>query len=218
MLTNWGVHHLDVILWAMGALAPVSVHCAGGKLVVNDLADTPDTIEATWEFPGWLMQYRYRGFNTFHSVQDRPHHHGICFYGNKATLVIDRHGYQIWENDRPGQVSERIEAVPYFDRNHPTRSEQDGPWQRCFVDVVQGKRAVPLELEESHQATVWCQLANVAYRVGRRIGWDGVKEEIPDDAEAGAWLQRERRRGYELPGWGEAKKRTERTEGKEKNG
>lgn len=212
MLTNWAVHHFDVILWAMGARAPESVHCAGGKMVVNDLADTPDTIEATWTFPSWLMQYRYRGFNTFHSVQDRPHHHGICFYGNEATLVLDRHGYQIWENDRPGQVSERMNAVPYFDRNNPMRSEQDGPWQRWFVEVVQGKRAVPLELEESHQATVWCQLANIAYLVERRIGWDGVKEEIPEDPEAGALLERERRSGYELPEWGPREKRIEKEE------
>jgi hypothetical protein len=34
--------------------------------VVDDLADTPDTQEATGEFPGFLMQYRYRGFNNFH--------------------------------------------------------------------------------------------------------------------------------------------------------
>jgi predicted dehydrogenase len=201
MLTNWGVHHLDIIYWAMNGPAPVSVHCAGGKFVVKDLADSPDTIEATWEFPGWLMQYRYRGFNTFHSVQDRPHHHGICFYGSEATLVIDRHGYQIWENDRPGQVSERMEAVPYFDRNQPMRSEQDGPWQRWFIECVQGKRAVPLELEESHQATVWCQLANIAYLAGRKISWDGERETIPGDAEAAARLERARRPGYELPDW-----------------
>jgi predicted dehydrogenase len=199
MLTNWGVHHLDVIFWAMNAPVPESVQCAGGKFVVEDVADSPDTIEATWEFPGWLMQYRYRGFNTFHTVQDRPHHHGICFYGNRATLVIDRHGYHIRDNDQPGQVAERMDAIPYFDRNNPLRSEQDGPWQRLFIDCVQEKQQVPLTLEDSHQATVWCQLANIAYLTGRRIQWDARTENIPGDTEAAALLDRPRRRGYELP-------------------
>ena len=38
---------------------------------------TPDTIEASWHFSDWLMQYRYRGFNNFHNVPYRPNHHGI---------------------------------------------------------------------------------------------------------------------------------------------
>jgi len=92
-----------------------------------------------------------------------------------------------------------MQAVPYFDRNHPMRSEQDGPWQRWFVDCVQGKRELPLELDASHQATVWCHLANLAYLVGRKIRWDGAREEIPGDPEAASRLARERRRGYELP-------------------
>ncbi len=98
MLTNWAIHHIDIILWAMQAWSPEAVVCSGGKYVVDDMADTPDTIEAAWEFPGWAMHYQYRGFNNYHSVQGRPNHHGICFHGNKATMVLDRFGYQICDD------------------------------------------------------------------------------------------------------------------------
>ena len=200
MMTNWAIHHIDIILWAMNDYSPASAVCSGGKLVVDDMADTPDTIEASWRFSDWVMHYQYRGFNNFHSVQDRPHHHGICFYGTKATLVLDRYGYQIWNDGNPKEVAERMGAVPYFDANEPTKSEQDGRWQRLFVDCVQGKKQPPLTLEQSHQGTVCCHLANISYLCGgRRILWDGRTETISSDAEAARLLSRPRRSGYELP-------------------
>lgn len=199
MLTNWAVHHIDIILWAMQEWSPKRVSCSGGKMIVNDLADSPDLIEASWTFPRWLMQYRYRGFNNFHVAPQRPHHHGIAFHGEEATLVLDRQGYSVWEKDAPGEVSEERTAVPYFDRDHPMRSEQDGPWQRWFVECVQEKRKLPLPLEQSHSATVCCHLANVSYRSKRSVNWDGERERIPGDTEAESLLDRPRRTGYELP-------------------
>jgi predicted dehydrogenase len=196
MMTNWAIHHIDIILWAMQTWSPMAVSCCGGKYIVDDAADTPDTMQASWEFPGWLMQYDYRGFNNYHKFQGRPNHHGICFHGNQATLVIDRMGYELWD-DTKREIVERMSAVPYFDEKNPTRSEQDGPWHRAFIDCVKHGRKPPVALEESHQATVCCHLANIAYRVGRKIRWD--QETIPGDEEAARLLSRPRRKGYELP-------------------
>jgi predicted dehydrogenase len=200
MLTNWAVHHIDIILWAMNEHSPQSAVCAGGKWAVDDMADTPDTIQASWHFSNWLMQYEYRGFNNFHAVQNRPNHHGICFHGTRATMVLDRHGFEIREDKSPGEIAESMTAVPYFNPAQPTRSEQDGPWHRLFIDCVKGGRRPPLTLEESHRATVCCHLANISYLCeGRRLGWDAASESIPGDSEAAGLLTRPRRKGYELP-------------------
>jgi predicted dehydrogenase len=199
MMTNWAVHHIDIILWAMQSYVPSAAVCTGGKFVIDDIADTPDTIEASWEFPGWVMQYRYRGFSNFHPNPSRPSHHGIAFHGNEATLVIDRHGYELWAESNPKEVAEKMSAVPYFTASDPGRSEQDGRWQRSFIDCVKEKKSPPLSLEESHQGTVCCQLANISYLVGRKVRWDGKAESISDDKEAAALLDRPRRKGYELP-------------------
>ena len=70
------------------------------------------------------------------------------------------------------------------------------------VDVAaisnEGKRP-PVELEQSQQATVCCHLANIAYRTGRKLRWDGDREAIIGDGEAAPLLNRRRRKGYELP-------------------
>ena len=42
-------------------------------------------------------------------------------------------------------------------------------------------------------------LSNIARQLGRKIRWDPVKEQILDDAEANALLDRPRRKGWELP-------------------
>ena len=165
MLTNWAVHHIDIILWAMQVQWPTEVACPGGKFVVDDMADTPDTIEASWQFPNFLMQYSYRGFNNFHTVQSRPQNHGICFHGNRATMVLDRSGYEIWEDRNPGKSVEKV-ANPRYWRDGKPGNEVDGPWQRLFLDCVKENKRPPIDLEESHRATACCHLANIAYLTG----------------------------------------------------
>ena len=198
MMTNWAIHHIDIILWAMKAHVPGTVAGPGGKFVVDDLADTPDTMDASWRFPGFLMQYTYRGFNNFQPIQDRPKGHGILFHGTNATMVLDRSGYAIYDDRDPAKVVEKEDNARYW-RDGKPGNEVDGPWQRTFLDCLKSNTRPAVTLEESHQATACCHLANIAYRVGRSIQWDGAAETIAGDGEAAALLSRPRRAGYELP-------------------
>jgi predicted dehydrogenase len=198
MLANWAVHHIDFILWAMNATSPTGASCPGGKFVVDDLADTPDTVEASWQFGDFVMHYTYRGFNSFHTVLHRPAGHGICFHGNRATLLLDRSGYEVYEDRNPAKIVDRADNPRHWGDGLPG-NEVDGPWQRTFVDCVKQQKQPPLELEASHQATACCHLANTAYLVGRSIAWDGDREQIDGDEAAAALLSRPRRAGYELP-------------------
>jgi predicted dehydrogenase len=198
MMTNWAVHHIDIVLAAMKVTSPQAVNCSGGKFVVNDLADTPDTMEASWEFPNFVMQYRYRGFNNFHTIPNRPHHHGICFHGDKATMVLDRSGYEIWEDSDPARSIEKESNPRYYGDGKPG-NEVDGPWQREFLDCIKEGRRPPLDLRQSHEATLCCHLANISYLCGRKVHWNAESEEIHNNSAATALLARSRRRGYELP-------------------
>ncbi len=198
MLTNWAVHHIDIILWAMQAEWPSAVACPGGKWVVDDMADTPDTVEASWQFPDFLMQYSYRGFNNFHKVQSRPQQHGICFYGNRATMVLDRSGFEIWEDRNPARSVEKVDNPRYWRDGQPG-NEVDGPWQRLFLDCIKQNKPSPIDLEESHRATACCHLANIAYLTGESFHWQGADESIHDHPAASTLLERPRRAGYELP-------------------
>ncbi|MBI4606858.1 MAG: Gfo/Idh/MocA family oxidoreductase [Planctomycetes bacterium] len=198
MVTNWAVHHVDTILWAMAAgsgsrgaapaLAPTSASCTGGLLATDTASDAPDTVEATWELPGWVLSYSYCGYSNVHRVPSRPHHHGILFTGDRGSLLLDREGYEVFDSASPRKPTERAGKSP-----------QDGPWQRHFVDCVVDGKEQAVSLEESHRATLVCLLGNIAYHTRRRIPWDAAMETIPGDAEAAAMLSRPRRKGFELP-------------------
>ena len=204
ILTNWAVHHIDSILWALGNPAPTAVSCSGGTFVIDDMADTPDTLEATWEFPGWVLKYRYRGYNNFRPFHSRPKSHGILFHGDRATMFLDRDGYEIWDDEQFRSWNENPEAPVEREVNRPALpsgvgNESDGVWQERFLHNLRTGAPAPADLEESHQATVCCHLANISYVTGRKISWDAKKERIPGDAGAARLLQRPRRAGYELP-------------------
>jgi hypothetical protein len=144
------------------------------------------------------MQYCYRGFNNFRTIQNRPYNHGICFHGERATMALDRNGYEIWEDRDPAKSVEREDNPRHWGDGKPG-NEVDGPWQRLFVNCIQQGKRPPGGLEQSHQATVCCHLANIAYRTGRKLRWDGDREAIIGDGEAAPLLNRRRRKGYELP-------------------
>jgi predicted dehydrogenase len=188
MMTNWAVHHVDIILWAMQATSPGRASCLGGQFVLKELGDIPDTLQASWEFPDFLMQYWLRGQSKFPAQLSRPFDHGIAFHGDQATLLLDRFGYEVYDEKSLKQPAEKVGPTP-----------QDGPWHRTFVDCVKEGRQPPVDLEQSHQATACCHLGNIAYRTKRTIRWDGQAEQILGDDEAAAMLSRPRRRGYELP-------------------
>jgi len=109
---------------------------------------------------------------------------------------------ECWNYHNTGQRAEpieRVRAVPYFDPKDPMRSEQDGPFQRLFVDSIREGKPPMIDIEHSHKATVCCHLANIAYLTRSTVHWDGATETIANNPAASALLARPRRRGYELP-------------------
>lgn len=188
MMTDWGVHHIDIILWAMKVDSAERVSCMGDQFVVEDIWDAPDTFQASWKFPDFLLQYWLRGQSKFPAQLSRPFDHGIAFHGNQATLLLDRHGYEVFDEKDFKRPAESSGPTP-----------QDGPWHRTFVDCVKAGQPAPMDIEQSHQATVCCHLGNIAYHTRRTIRWDGQNERILGDDEASAMLSRPRRAGFELP-------------------
>jgi len=81
MLTDWGVHLIDVVHWAMGVEAPRTVSFAGGKYVVQDNTETPDTFDVTYEYPAsaasgkeFLLRFHCRLTNDHADQGSEPWH------------------------------------------------------------------------------------------------------------------------------------------------
>ena len=51
LMTDWGVHEIDIALWGMMAKNPISISAAGGKFAYpNQNTDTPDSLQTIFEY------------------------------------------------------------------------------------------------------------------------------------------------------------------------
>ena len=63
-LTNFGVHYMDMMRWCLGKEYAARVTAMGGKYVVKDNREIPDTLEVIWEFDGTLVMFAQYNANA----------------------------------------------------------------------------------------------------------------------------------------------------------
>ena len=212
-VTDWGTHHVDIVHWALNVHAPLAVSTAGAKYVLQDNRETPDTIEATFEYPGFIYTYSYRVLNG-HTNQGR--NFGIQFYGTDGTLFVDRKGYELKPETA---IIDQQPVPPYLAqlekpsqpweetwRMRPARteymvgggSEQHISHVRNFLDCVKSREKPRSDVEIGHYSTTATHLANIAFHTGRKIRWDVETERVIDDSEANELLHYEYRKPWKL--------------------
>jgi predicted dehydrogenase len=208
-MTNLGAHHIDILQWVMNVKGPLTVSSVGGRYVLEGDGDTPDTQDAVFQYPGFtaICSLREGGIGRRAA--------GLEFIGHKANLVIDRGGFEIL----PEMKIDPNNAVPQF-KGHSaggvTRSqtkpepytapvkekgssdEQFDLHVRNFLDCIKSRQRPIADVEDGHQITTACHLANISLRLGgRSVRWDPVKEQIVGDAEAAAMMRRPYRKPWD---------------------
>ena len=103
MMTDWGVHLLDIVQWAMNVEGPSEIAAQGGKLYLQDNRETPDTLQVTYQYPGFVCVYENRECN---GARLDGHGYGICFHGSLGTMFLDRAGFQIIPEETPKGVNQ----------------------------------------------------------------------------------------------------------------
>ncbi len=134
-----------------------------------------------------MIFYRYANGVTVKLDNGNPG--GGIFVGDKGKIEIFRG--KVTSNP-PEVVKEPIrddEIHLYKSNNHI------GNWLEC----IKSREKPIADVEIGHRSTTVCHLGNIARWVGRKLQWDPVKEIFPGDEEANAYLDRPRRRGYQLP-------------------
>jgi predicted dehydrogenase len=194
MMTDWGVHLIDIVQWAMNVDAPLAVSAVGGKFHLTDNRETPDTILATYQYPGFVMSYENRVCNG-HQIND--HDYGIYFYGADGTLFVDREGYRL-----EPELRNRGKEQPPELRTFPAgmRSTLDNPTHaRNFIDCVKSRKAPICDIEIGHRSSSTAILGNLALRSGASVTWDGKAEKVTNgNRKAAEMLDREYRKPWNL--------------------
>ena len=68
-----------------------------------------------------------------------------------------------------------------------------------WIDCMKSREKPAADIEIGHRSATVCHLGNIARWTNRKLRWDPVKEIFPDDAEANEYLDRKRRKPFELP-------------------
>lgn len=191
LMTDWGVHMIDMVLWGMKATAPVSVTAIGGKLG-NPAGgeETPDTLQAIYDFNGWTMLWEHaQGINGGPYGRD----HGVAFIGNNGTLVADRGKWEVIPEVQDGKArGERVE---------PKTGGQTDLFRhtRNFLDCIKSREQPACNPDVARGAALNAHLGNVAYKTGRRVNWEDSRRQFKDDAEANNIIKAKAREPWKLP-------------------
>jgi len=209
-LTNFGVHYMDVIQWALGHDAPLAVTAMGGKFAVEDNRDVPDTLEVLWMYPGGTLVT----FSQYNATAAPAGLKGgeIEFRGTKGTLYLRGNGYEIVPDDvtpnafpartpvdRTVERGWRTGARPLIDARTGTGQVDTADHARDFLDCVKSRAACHCDIETGHRSTSATLLGNVAHDMKAYLEWDRAAERFTNHDRANKRLEYPYRPPYKLP-------------------
>ena len=191
LMTDWGVHIVDMVLWGMQAVAPKAVLASGGMFAYPDSAmETPDTLQAIYEYDGFSMLWEHAvGINNGPYGRD----HGVAFIGNYGTLVADRGGWEVIP-----EVENGVEKMEVPAGERASGRDLDIHTQN-FVDCMKSREQPVCNPDVAWLAAVNAHLGNVAYKTGRKVRWDNSTHTFVADDEANGFIQSHYRTPWVLP-------------------
>jgi len=180
LMTDWGVHLINIALWAMGPEWPKSVISSGGKYALADNSETPDTQITVYDFPSYTMIWE-------HQVQcglgpDRREH-GVMFTGTDASLMLDTAGWEvIAEPKKRGMIE--MKRVARTDETVRAAHAKN------FLDCVRSRQTPVENLDVGHHVSTVAHLGNLALRSQSRIEWDAETERVRNNDAANRLVTR----------------------------
>lgn len=207
-MTNFGVHYMDMLRWALGRETPRAVTAMGGRFAVEDNREIPDTCEALWDFDGSMIVFSQYNVNAAPgNIQGAE----MEIRGTKGTMYL--HGNR-WE-----AIPEKI-----TDLENPARSPVDRNTERAyrpsfklameprqakgssdtafhtrnFLDCVKSRAKCNCDVLDGHRTTAATLIANISLRTRSYLEWDGKAERFTNNAAANKLLHYTYRAPYRL--------------------
>ncbi len=177
-ITNWGAHHLDIARWGIGSERGGPVEVWGtGKRNEKGLHDVFYDIDVHFRYAsGVELEFSSGGSGT-------------RFEGTDGWVYVSR-GKLDAEPKSLLDTTIRPDEVHLYD--------SQGSHMDNFLRCVRERRKPVAPAEEGHRSATLCHLACIAMRLERRLKWDPVKEEFPEDEEANRLTWRAYREPWSL--------------------
>lgn len=186
-VTDWGVHHTDIALWALGVdkTGPVTIEGKGQFNNQKNCYNVASTFDCTLHFANGNEIQLISGKNE------------LLIEGEKGRIRVNR-------GSLTGAPVEAIEKSP-ADKDWLAGAVQKlyrgmrlaGHMQN-FFDCIKNRSLPISDVFTHHRSVSACHLSNIAMLLERKLTWDPDKEEFVGDAQASAMLKREQRKPYQI--------------------
>jgi predicted dehydrogenase len=184
---NQGIHEMDLARRGLGRDLPKGAVSTGGKYVYEDDQETPNTQIATFDYGDAELVFEVRGLNTGGEPgipASGPNFVGVTFFGSQGFMPVDEHGFQIFLGDKrePGESMKHVEAEIDDTTQHMAN----------FLKAVKSRNPADLTADVSVGVTsaALVHMANISYRLGRKVNYDSATGTFTDDAQANAMMTR----------------------------
>jgi len=188
LMTDWGVHLIDYILYGMNKTIPASVMAIGGKYAFpEDDMVTPDTMTAVYDFKDFTMIWEHTigiGLGNW----QRPH--GMSYIGENGTLVLDRSGWEVVPE------KQKIEAIP-VQKNVGNGLDLH---VKNFLDCIKSNTPEKLNagIDIGRDVALVAQMGNIAFRTGEKVTWNDAKQSFATGT-ANSLITPVYNNGYKIP-------------------
>jgi len=188
LVTDWGVHLLDMALWGTDKTTmPKRVMASGGNFCYPDnYAETFDTLSVLWEYDDLTIQW-----NNSVSFEQGPYNknYGIEFRGQNGVLVANREGWEVIP--APGNSLEPASFSP----DNMDRRLHVGD----FLSCIQDRSLEPAcTIENGSFCAKFAHLGNIAAKTRSSLVYDERKKTF-HNREADDLLKPDYRRPWTFP-------------------
>jgi predicted dehydrogenase len=157
LVTDVGVHVMDICHWLTGESMPKNAVCSGG-VYGFDYWHTPDVVNAAWEYDSHTVNFTSTFTNGWQGD-------GIELFGTKGTMEIRGADIYVWEDHITGHRGHAGEPIHYL-------PDPGCPHQKNWIDAIRTGVPVNAPVELGFSSLLPSLLANIAYREKRRVEWD----------------------------------------------
>ena len=213
---NQGAHELDICLWGLGRGGwPASVSGVGGKYVWEDDQQTPNTLQAGWNFGDAEITFDVRNMPTppeGMAPMRGPSQIGNIFFGDQGFLFVDGDGFQIYKSAAGTLSPEQTHSADVAKHEHYTKTMDEKASQddeedstvvhmKNFLDAVRARdyKMLHADIAIGARSAAFAHLANISYRTGRSLRMSQSSGQFLDAPDANALLTRDYRAPYVVP-------------------
>jgi len=191
LITDWGVHLLDMALWPKDITTlPKSVYATGGNFSFpNNAHETFDTMSVGYQMDDYVVTWDHVA-----GTEKGPfgRNYGLCFIGDDASLVINRETWELISETADGK--NKVPSMPggKGDDSHEAHMIN-------FLDCIKTRKDPNCTIENGRLVALYAHMGNIALRSNSRLVWDEAKQDFGKNEAANKFIKPNYRSPWTFP-------------------